>query len=178
MAKERDYRFYLTTPYETGIRNFSSVAKYYLYYAPEIDSAQSLGKFNEQQADQALNNMLDASGLSKKAHFLKRIQSKSWNKYGLDSNVIDFECSRLLCNKFNNETNLHALLRHIRNALAHGYLYVYRKKGTSDFILLIDFDSKKKTSNGEKIITAKILVSMKILEDWKAKLENQIALGE
>ena len=43
MAKQKDYREVLTTPFETGIKNFTSVAKYFLYYSPCIDSAQSQG---------------------------------------------------------------------------------------------------------------------------------------
>ena len=71
---------------------------------------------------------------------------------------------------FATETELASLLRHIRNAFAHGYLYVWRKrKGT--YIVLVDFDSSMKN-------TAMIIVTDKILEDWKAILENEIPIGE
>ena len=174
---KKDYRKYLTTPYETHIKNFTIIAKFFMYYAPEIDTAQSPGRFEENQADQMINNMFDSAGLSKNAHKLNKIQSKSWGKYDLDGYMINFESPKILCNKYGNESDLHALLRHIRNALAHGYLYIYRKNNNCNYIMLIDFDSKT-ASNGEKKITSKILVSMHILEAWKAILENQIALGE
>ena len=73
--------------------------------------------------------------------------------------------------KYGAETEFQALIRHLRNALAHGYVYVWKKRN-GNFIFFKDFDTKKNK------ITAKILVSMTILECWKALIENEIAVGE
>ena len=167
MAKKKDYRQLLTTPYETGIKNFSSVAKFFQYYAPCIDSAQSPGTFDAVTAIRVLKEMLDETEMSLKTRIIKRIQPASWKKDGLDSDELDFEDSKVLCDRYSSETELHALLRHIRNSLAHGYLYVWRKK-KGDYIFMIDFDANKHKA------TAKLMVSMPILERWKAILENQI----
>lgn len=46
-----------------------------------------------------------------------------------------------------NENKLTALLRHIRNALAHGTIYIYRKRKNNvknSYIFLQDFDKNKK----------------------------------
>lgn len=167
MAKKKNYKELLTTPYETGIKNFSSVARFYQYYSPCIDSAQTPGCFDDAKSEEILNSMLRVNALESKTRILKRLQPSSWKKDGLDTDILDFEESRILCDKYSSENELHALLRHIRNALAHGYLYVWRKR-KGDFIFLVDFDANKHKP------TAKIMVSMPILEQWKAILENEI----
>ena len=82
----------------------------------------------------------------------------------------------MLFDKMNNESELTALLRHIRNSLAHGYVYIWNKRQKGSYILFVDYEKKQK--NKPQKITAKILVSMSILERWKAILENEIATGE
>lgn len=171
MAKKKNYTECLTTPFETGIRNFTSVAKYFLYYAPDIDSAQSTGRIEGALAEQLVQAMLDQTGLTDRSKFLKKIQPKSWVAFGLEQDTIDFEKSCMVLDKYGSETDFHALLRHIRNAFAHGYVYVWKKKKGS-FVFLVDYDPKKNKA------TAKMMVSMAILEIWKALIENQIATGE
>lgn len=171
MPKKKNYNDCLTTPFKTGIKNFTSVANYFLYYAPNIDSAQSVGKIENPKADILFNEMLKKTNLEEKCRVLKKIQPGSWKTLNFDEEFIDFEDSRMLFDKYNYETYLRALTRHLRNALAHGYIYVWKKK-KGNFIFLIDFDSSKNKC------TAKILVSMTILESWKALIEAEIAIGE
>lgn len=166
MAKKKNYKELLTTPYETGIKNFPAIAKYFQYYAPCVDSAQSSGDFDDDKSDEVLKEMLRVTALENKSRFLQRIQSASWVRDGLDSDELDFEDSKMLCDRYKSENELHALLRHIRNSMAHGYLYVWRKK-KGDYVFFVDFDS------GKHKPTAKIMVSMPILEQWKAVLECQ-----
>ena len=167
MGKKKDYRELLKTPFDTGIRNFSAVARYFLYYAPDIDSAQSPGIIPYEKAESLLSELLKKTGLEGSARFLYRIQPSSWKKNDLDGFELDFEQQRFLCDKYKTETELHALLRHIRNALAHGYVFVWKKK-TGNYVFFTDYDS------GKNRFTAKIMVSMSILEQWKAILENEI----
>ena len=171
MAKKKEYTECLTTPFETGIRNFTAIAKYFIYYAPNIDSAQSVGRIEGDSAAQLVQLMLDQTGLLHKSKILKKIQPKSWAAFELDQSQVDFEKPCMVVDKYSTETDFHALLRHIRNAFAHGYIYVWRKK-KGDFVFLMDYDSKKNK------VTAKMMVSMAILEQWKALIENQIAIGE
>ena len=171
MAKKKKYKECLTTPFETGIRNFTEVAKYFLYYAPNIDSAQSVGRIEGERAGNLFTSLLTQASLQNKYKVLKKIQPTSWKSFDFDKEELDFEESRMLFDKYSNEDDFHALVRHIRNSLAHGCLYVWRKK-TGDFVFLVDFDS------GKKKVTAKIMVSMPILEQWKALIENEIATGE
>lgn len=171
MARKKDYRLLNTTPFETGIKNFTSVARYYLYYSPNIDSCQSVGCIEGHEAEQVFEEMMSSANLKTKFRVMKRISHKAWSDFEFDVDEIDFEDSRMLFDMYNNETELKALLRHIRNSFAHGYIYVWRKK-RGDYILLIDYDK------GKNKATAKLLVSMSILERWKAILENKIAIGE
>ena len=171
MAKKKNYNECLTTPFETRIRNFTQVAKYFLYYAPNIDSAQSAGVIEGDLAEILFAALMKEGKLSNKCKVLKKIQPRSWESLCLDTDEIDFEDCRMLFHQYPNETKLTALLRHLRNALAHGYIYVWRKK-KGNYIFLIDRDSDKNKP------TAKMVISMEILEKWKALIENQIAIGE
>lgn len=80
MAKKKNYRERLTTPFETGIRNFTEVAKYFMYYAPEIDSAQSAGGLSQDTAQNTLTAMIEKANLHGKSVFQQRIKSASWKK--------------------------------------------------------------------------------------------------
>ena len=102
----------------------------------------------------------------------------SWKKAGLDTDELDFETACFMCECRGNQTNLRALLRHIRNALAHGHIYVWKKRGKDSYIFLVDIDIKQKNNICTQRITAKLMLSYTILEKWKAILENHIAIGE
>ena len=84
MAKEKNYKECITTPFETGIRNFSAVAKYFLYYAPDIDSAQTTGRIEGDTANRLVCTMLDHTGMASNSKILKKVQPKSWTSFGLD----------------------------------------------------------------------------------------------
>ena len=166
MGKKKDYRVLLKTPFQSGFGRFSALAEYFLYYAPNIDSAQSSQILTDKQSRVLLEEMLKKTSMKENSRFLKKIQPASWGKSDLDGYELDFETPRMLCDLYSNENELHALLRHIRNALAHGYLYPWKKK-TGNYVLLIDYDA------GRKKKTAMIMVNMQILETWKTILETK-----
>lgn len=174
MAKKIDYHERLTTPFETGIRNFTTIARYFMYYAPNIESCHSIGRIEGDNATNIINTI--KSQMNNKAKILKKIQPTSWSELDFDTDIVDFEYSRMLFDIMNNESELTALLRHLRNALAHGYIYVWRKEKKGDYILFVDYEKKK--ANKPQKVTAKIMVSMTILQSWKAILDNEIAIGE
>ncbi len=174
MARKKDYKQLNTSPLDTGIRNFTATFKYFTYYAPNIDSCQTSGKIEGERADEVLRDMLVSANIRNKSRFLKSIKRQSWAKSDFDTDIIDFEDSRMLCDVYGNETELTALLRHIRNAFAHGYIYIWKKR-SGNFVFFVDY---KKENNRPPRISAKILISMSILERWKAILENEIATGE
>ena len=157
----------LTTPFDTHIRNFTAIAKYFLYYAPNIDSAHSPGKLSDEDAEQILVQMKNHADMRKSFDFLKSVKSSSWTSRGLEGTSLCFECSRMLCSQTAKEDQLTCLLRHIRNSFAHGRVYVLSRKGKSTLLMLEDLNADKKRS-----LSARIVIPYKVLEEWKAILEN------
>ena len=100
MGKKKDYHECLSTPFETGIRNFTSVANYFLYYAPNVDSAQSTGRIVAERSDLLMETMLNQVGLTKKTKILKKIQPRSWKFCGLNEDALDFENSCMVMDIF------------------------------------------------------------------------------
>ena len=162
---------YFVSPLRTGIRNFNSVVDYYMYYAPNIDSKHSPGKIEGTRAQEILARMLEDSEMKNKYTFYVQESAKPWERFKLSQRDTCLKCCRFVCKRGLKEDELTALLRHIRNSFAHGLVYVKTEKQTRR-MLLEDFDSKKKK------ITARIVLTAKVLEDWKAILENEIATGE
>ena len=103
MGKKKDYQKLLKTPFDTGIRNFSSVAKFFLYYAPSIDSAQSPGAISYEASVALIGEMLKKAGMDRSSRFLKRLQAPSWKKDDLDGTELDFDNQRMLCDKYSTE---------------------------------------------------------------------------
>ncbi len=169
MSKKKNYKECNTTPFETGIRGFQNIAKYYMYYAPNIDSAQSQKCLSDSDADKLFDKMLRQTGLNQKAKVIKKVQKTSFNAFSLNEEKLDFENSCMIIDQYNSENRLHALLRHIRNAFAHGNIYVWRKK-RGNYIFFVDYDKKKDK------VTARIMVSENILKLWKAIIEEQLEI--
>lgn len=172
MANVKDYKELLTTPIEAKIRNFPRLAQYYLYYAPNINSAHSVHRIEGADVKAVFNSMIAEANLSKRYKIVKKVMNGVWKSNQLEDDVLNFEPARFTCDQYSHESELNAVLRHIRNAFAHGYIYVWKKKeknGRKNFVYLTDYDSNKKK------ITAKMMLSVEILEKWKAILENQIA---
>ena len=116
--------------------------------------------------------MIRAANMQDKYKYVKSPKSETWNEFALNGDVICMQCSRMTCQINKREDELTSLLRHIRNAFAHGRIYIKRnKKGKEDYIMLEDLDKSKKLS-------ARIVTTFKNLETWKAKLEGTIAKGE
>ncbi len=128
MARKKNYRELLTTPIETSIRNFPHIANYFLYYAPNIDSPQSQGKIEGNAAKSVFNDMIKQAGLANKYKIVEKVQPGVWKSNQLDDDMLDFEIARFTYDKICHETELQAVLRHLRNALAHGHIYVWKKR--------------------------------------------------
>ena len=72
MAKKKDYKALNTTPLDTGIKNFTEILKFYMYYAPNIDSCQSNGRIEGNNAEAVLQEMLIRANIRNKTRFLKK----------------------------------------------------------------------------------------------------------
>lgn len=151
-------------PIKSGVKDFNKLVEFYLYTAPMIDSVHSRGDINEADQEEMIGRILHTVGL-KNDVFLKQIKAISFEKRHLSGEEIDFTRQAMICRRMNNETELHALLRHIRNAIAHGYVSIFQKK----YVCFDDYDSVK---NGGKH-SARIVVSIETLITWKSILLNQ-----
>lgn len=177
MARKKDYHNFLVTPFKSGVKGFTTLAEYFMLYAPNLDSAHSRGKIEGEIAEQVFNEMIKRTDMKNSYKIIKNLTDASWKKYDLSNDILDFEQSRFICKKLKNESDLQCLLRHIRNSLAHGYVYIWKKRdkhNNINYVFFVDYDSTRKINK----ISAKIMVSTTILDTWKAVLENQIAIGE
>lgn len=176
MASVKNYKELLTTPLDARIRNFPRLAQFYLYYAPNIDSAQSMHRIEGADAEAVFNTMIEEANLSKTYKLVEKVSDSVWKSNQLEDDVMNFEPARFTCDRYSRrrskeserpskESELNAVLRHIRNAFAHGHIYVWRKK-EKKYVFLTDYDSRKKK------ITAKMVLTVEILEKWKTILEN------
>ena len=162
--RKENIRVYLTTPENSGIKGFAKLTDYYQYHAPMIDSIHSADcELSEKEQDELIATMLSEASLKTRSKFLYRLQKNSLELMGLDGDDLCFKCARLICSKMKEETELASLLRHIRNSLAHGRLYVKKTKNQT-YILLEDFDKRSKR------ISARILITNAILIRWKKLL--------
>lgn len=162
--KKRIVASLLVIPIKSGVRDFNELIEFYLYTAPLIDSVHSIGNIDEEDQEKMLLRILKTVGL-KNDVFLKRIKSNSFEIRGIAGEEIDFTAPAVVCHRMSKETELHALLRHIRNSIAHGYVSIFDKK----YVCLDDYDSEK---NGGKH-SARIVVSIDNLKAWKSIILKQ-----
>lgn len=157
-----NYNKYLVAPLDVKVKNFQSIVKYFLYYTPNLKCIHSKIQLNEKQQEKCLNEMLNIAQI-KKYRFMSKAQKKSYENLDLYGEQIPIDDIRFLCTKKNKETEFEALIRHLRNCFAHGNMAYIKNKS---IFILYDKDDKN--------ITAKFVLTKKILEDWKACLENII----
>lgn len=167
----KEYQKYLRIPTESGVRNFNNIISYFLYRAPYIDSVHHRCELSENDAKEAFEKIIKKSNMSKSHKILKRVKKNAYKSLGLEGDKICLECNRMIFKIYPNELELEALLRHIRNSLAHGLVYIYRKNKNTH-VFFQDYES-----NGKKI-TARIVVDVNLLNDWKAIIENYYVIGE
>lgn len=168
---KEDYTVYLVPPIDTGVRNFNGIVKYYQYHAPQIDCVHSIHRITDLSTQEAVfKELMKIANMQNRHSFVQRFQPNSLALFQLEGNVICLKCPRMVCKKGKEETELSALLRHLRNVFAHGRTYIKKTKNQT-YVILEDYD----TSNSKKPkLSAKIVITKAILEKWKAFLENQV----
>lgn len=161
-------------PGECSIGELRQLFSFFEHRAPNIDSAHS-PILDAQIHKQTLDRMLGGN-----AHFvfcahIANTESEL-QKLGLDGYSLCSRCKRFLCKRSGHdskrvsgqkETDLECLLRHIRNSLAHGHVYIIHR-GNYISILLEDINNSGKT-------TARIICCQADLKKWKAILEKAIS---
>ena len=154
------------------IYNTPKITLFYLYKAPNNKCRHSIGKLDEKTQDEMFDCFLRLNNITKSnCKMLKTIRETSLKNMCLNGNVIDVKDNRIICNiskenkKF--ETCYESLIRHIRNAIAHGNICVCSKK-----IILTDLKPKDK-NNDEMVISARMIIDKQSLVKFKDLLEER-----
>ena len=166
-----NYLSYLVTPLETGIKNFNKIVNYYEYCAPQIDCIHSEGKIEDVEVQkEVFLKLVKIAKMQNNYNFVQRLQPNSFGLYHLEGFEICIKCPRMVCKIGKDETELSALLRHIRNSLSHGKTYV-KKTRNQTYIVLEDYSKDKKPK-----LTGKMVLTKAILEKWKELLEDEMRI--
>lgn len=161
-----EYSKHLVNPLSCHVKDFVKIVSFYLYEAPLIDSCLSPSCcISAIDQGKTIKDFLLIAQATDRTRFMERLSTAETHYYMFDSNTTCMKCIRILCQKKKNETELQALLRHIRNAFAHGYVY-QKKLNQENYFYLKDLNEKKSLSAG-------IVVTSKILQSWKDYLTGK-----
>lgn len=160
-------------PSECEVGELRQLFSYFQYRAPNIESAQSpLLDVNYHKG--ALEEITQQHGDVFQFCNQNAKTEDELAKVALNGTSICSWCKRFLCKRMNNpakrdssrrETDLECLLRHMRNALAHGHVFLVHG-GNYIGVLLED------THKGN--ITARIVCCQADLKRWRRVLEQEI----
>ena len=110
---------------------------YFEYLSPNTSSNLS-DKIDEKLSEKIINEMLSCAfkNYNNYAFVTTSITEKLLSKYFLNGDKIHSSCERFVCNvspKYN-KNKLTALLRHIRNSIAHGRYYIIKSRSYYKFL--------------------------------------------
>ena len=143
-------------------KNISDLLFFFQYLSPNISSNLSL-KINKKQSEKILALML-SNWKEKEYKFIDNLEEDTIGILNLEN--IYSKCKRIVCVKNKTESNFTCLMRHIRNSIAHGRIYII-KNNTYYKLLFEDFDR-----NSE--ISARIIINHAILKKWKNIIIEEI----
>lgn len=161
----------LVKPFDCDREDLMQLFSYFLYEAPDIESAHK-SHIDKSKHEQVFNAMLQDRHFDFSSFYCERTTIEDeLEKRKMHGKNICLKCKRFVCRrKYNGkneakETNLDYFLRHIRNSLAHGWVY-YHHAGNKMFLVFDDFSKKKR-------YTARIICIKADLEHWKKLLEKE-----
>lgn len=160
-------------PMECDIGNLLQLFTYFQYKAPNIDSAHSPLldiAYHDEILQKITNGHSDNCFCEQNSNTEKELKKLALNGISICS-----KCKRFLCKKMTHnakrdpsrkESNLECLLRHLRNSIAHGHVYIMHG-GNFISLLFEDIGSNKK-------VTARIVCWQADLKKWRKILEEAI----
>ena len=144
---------------------------YFLYLSPDIESTWSLSIKREKHSS-LFQQMIENRHFEYKRFCSSNTKIEPEMIYaGLSGKDICLKCKRFVCKRIQNknnilpETDLDCFLRHMRNSIAHGNVFIIPIKSKYN-ILFEDYNS---TGN----MSARILCTKSDLEHWKKVLGNK-----
>lgn len=143
------------------------VINYFLYQAPSISSIHSKEiDFNDEEL---FKNFIRLAKINKSL-FMMNYSEKSYASMGLIGDSICVFCSRFIAtkakNEFGVESSLESILRHLRNAIAHGSVFYYNV----DHHILIFDDYNYRNKHTSRIVFKKS--DLEILKSLLEKYEK------
>ena len=140
--------------------NLRDVAEYFLYQASGIDSELSSWCVDDACKEELWKAMI-------KGTKDERLKFGNRNRFRLEQKqmeTIAFSKCDIYCHTKNSEKELDSLLRHLRNAIAHGNTFIKRVRNNT-YIAFLDYD-------GEKRPSAKIATTATNLKRWRDSIED------
>ena len=146
-----------------------------LWYVPGIHSVQSHSNYliDDQIYSEAVFDMILQTMNISRAADVKLIDGDKLTKRDRVSlnNKICINCQKIVLTKYSNETMLRAMLRHIRNAIAHGNFTV-----CGNIVLFID--EKRNDRKAEiKIDIISLDKALQQVEEYKGITQEKILAG-
>lgn len=157
---------------DSKIGELKKLLDYFLLRAPNIDSYSS-SNLPTIHHEEVFLEILKGKFFYKFYSDNTRLELKL-GEFALDGNEICSWCKRFVCKKYNKsknlpngESDLDCLLRHIRNAIAHGRVFVLYKK--KSYIQVLFHDVNK---NGNH--SAFIICNQADLKSWRKILNAAV----
>ena len=155
-------------PFEIEDERLKTLFSFFLHRAPTIDS-HCRGEIPACGQDEIWNSFIEKLGVSTKEYQIYRtsgyITDKNLTTYNLQlTSEVDRRTKRFVSYiKTKDETELECLLRHLRNSVAHGNVFLF-VKANRKYLIFDDF-------NTNNHLTARILLSQTDLMSLKRLLE-------
>ena len=164
-------------PTDCEIGKLRSLFSYFQYKSPNIDSIHS-PLLEEAFHDDILQNIMKGN---ENYHFCAHTSNTDdeLKKIALYGSSVCSKCKRFFCKRSGSrskrepnrkESDLECLLRHLRNSIAHGHVYIAHG-GNFISVCFEDINTDKKT-------TARIVCTQADLIRWKGILEKALSNRE
>ena len=154
---------YRLVPTDRKAGPLRTIVDFFLYRAPGIDAATASRPISPEKVPALVQRIRNDAHVS-----IENYKVCSRHVYRLTSNemaIADFSARFIYCHKRQKENEIQAILRHVRNALAHGNLFVkFLKKDTR--IIFLDYDTDRTPS-------AKLIINKATLERWIKVLSDE-----
>jgi len=159
-------------PFEIEDEELHKLFSYFLHTAPGIDSAHKT-HLSPDLHDKVYKEMMEGRQIEVQKYYSDSLADKLM-RYKLLGSEICLPCKRIICQRKNNkdererkETDLECLLRHLRNAIAHGRVYYYQQEGKRKWLVFEDI-------NKSKNLSARIVCLKADLKQWKKVLGKHV----
>ena len=129
--------------------------RYYLHRAPTINSVRSVSN-NLANPEEKWTEYLTSLHIGKEQHHIyssNRITEQQLGYFNLsDDDIVTRNTKGIVCCSYQEEPNINCLLRHLRNSIAHGRVYV-RCIGNSSILIFDDYN--KVNNQSARIVLTK-----------------------